>query len=272
MKNKLRKYLQSLEAGEPIDWPGLRHLLIKCNVNPSTIDEIFRPAREGNEWRVTAKNQAAYNALLDHLGITADLSTRASAARHGRSHDVSVSGNVVIVKNPAFSYSVAYECDAQGNWVFPAETASELVIVENLECYLQRDRLMPFLSARCGLMLDPKGVDIAYASGNAITKACNRSWLERYASIHCVLDVDAGGLRIFTSLNRLLDDSGPELMYVIPKNLPELLETTQRMMDERERTSVAAYMDMEAPVGLIARTLLNAGKTIEQEVYLDESI
>ena len=61
-------------------------------------------------------------------------------------------------------------------------------------------------------------------------------------------------------------------MYVIPKNLPDLLETTQRMMDDRERTSLAAYMDMEAPIGFIARTLLNAGKTIEQEVYLDESI
>ncbi len=272
MKNKLTTYLQSLDAGEPIDWPKLRHLLIKSDVNPSTIDEIFRPQREGTEWRVTATNQTAYNALLDHLGITIDLSTRARAARHGRSHDVSVSGNVVVVKNPAFSHSIAYECNAQGNWVFPADPPPELVIVENLECYLQRDRLMSFLSTQCGVTLNPEVVDIAYASGNAITKACNKSWLERYSSIHCVLDVDAGGLRIFTSLNRLLDDGGAELMYVIPKNLPDLLETTQRIMDERERTSLAAYIDMEAPIGLIAKTLLNAGKTIEQEVYLDESI
>ena len=269
---RLRDLYQEVGINEPLDWPRLKQLLIKQGVTPATLDQLFRanPAEAGL-YGVEILDQVGYQTLGDHLGIWADMSTRASAAVHGKSHALPVSGNLVVVQSPHNSQPVVFECSSEGQWTYPTSPATELVLVENLENFLARDALPPYLRDHCGVAVNRGNLDIAYAAGNAITKACNSPWFGSYQRIYCLFDIDTGGFRIYEALRRLMAASPMDIQFVAPTELNALLETTHRRLTEKERETLVTYQHCAPPINVLASTLLKAGKSLEQEVYLYDS-
>ncbi|KZX57959.1 hypothetical protein A3709_20320 [Halioglobus sp. HI00S01] len=259
----------AVQSEEPLDWAKFRKALLDKEVTPSTIDAYFKPIRVGSgTYTVEVVDLQGYQALVNHLGVEVDKTSRAAAALHGRSHAVPVSGNLVIVQSMLSSAPVVYECDSSGQWTYPVPPGKELVLVENLQNFLERAGLLTFLGDRCGLTLPSEGVDMAYAVGNAITKTCNKRWLSQYERIHCVFDIDPGGFRIYESLRRMLAAGGTPLTFVVPNDLDALLEKTHRFLSESDREALAKHLSGESPLRSLAVTLLKAGKTLEQESYI----
>ena len=268
---RLRTLFHEVDNKEPCDWPKLRQLLIKRDVTAATLDQLFHADRaDGAGYLVEVLDPAGYQALGDHLGIWADLTDRASAAIHGKSHTVPVSGNLVVVKSASNPYPVVFECDSKGHWTYPTLPGAELVLVENLENFLARDGLIPYLRNACGAAVDPQNTDIAYGAGNAITKACNDTWLASYETVYCFFDIDAGGFRMFESLRRLMAGQSVGMQFVAPKALEGLLEATHRRLTEDDREKLAKYQHCAPPINLLANTLIDTGKSLEQEVYLND--
>jgi hypothetical protein len=268
---RLRALFHEVDSIEPLDWPKLRRLLIKQDVTPATLDQLFHARRiDGGGYQVDILDPEGYQALGDHLGIWADMTDRASAAVHGKSHAVPVSGNLVVVKSPSNPQPVVFECDSKGHWIYPTLPATELVLVENLENFLARDVLLPYLRDACGVAVTEDSVDIAYAAGNAITKACNAAWLTCYETVYCFFDIDTGGFRMYEALRRLMVEHSVEIQFVAPKELSALLETTHRRLTDKEREKLVTYQRCDPPINLLANTLLKAGKSLEQEVYLND--
>ncbi|MDP0588269.1 MAG: DUF2220 family protein [Candidatus Endonucleobacter bathymodioli] len=269
--NRLRTLFHEIDNKKPCNWPKLRKLLIKRDVTPATLDQLFHASRAaGDRYLVEVLNPAHYQTLGDRLGIWADFSNRASAAIHGKSHAVPVSGNLVVVKNASNPHPVVFECDSEGHWTYPTLTGTELVLVENLENFLARDGLIAYLRDACGVVADMENTDIAYAAGNAITKACNNTWLASYETVYCFFDIDAGGFRMFEALRRLMEGQSVDIQFVTPKDLGALLDATHRQLTEDEREKLAKYQHCDPPINLLANTLINAGKSLEQEVYLND--
>jgi len=268
---RLRTLFHEVDNKEPCDWPKLRQLLIKRDVTAATLDQLFHANRVvGAGYLVAVLDPAGYQALGDHLGIWADLTDRASAAVHGKSHAVPVSGNLVVVKSASNPCPVVFECNSKGHWTYPTLPGAELVLVENLENFLARDVLFPYLRDACGVAVDPQNTDIAYGAGNAITKACNETWLASYETVYCFFDIDAGGFRMFESLRRLMAGHSVDIQFVAPKDLGALLAATHRRLSEEDREKLAKYQCCAPPINLLANTLIDTGKSLEQEVYLND--
>lgn len=268
---RLRALCRALDDKEPLDWPKLRQLLIKQDVTPATLDHLFHARRvDGGGYLVEILEPANYQAMIDRLGISTDMTDRASAAVHGKSHAVPVSGNLVVVKSPGSAQPVVFECDSTGHWTYPVLPGKELVLVENLENFLSRDVLLPYLRDACGAAVTEDRVDIAYAAGNAITKACNAAWLASYETVYCFFDIDTGGFRMYEALRRLMAEQTVEVQFVAPKELKALLENTHRHLTDEEREKLVTYQHCDPPINLLANTLLKAGKSLEQEVYLND--
>jgi hypothetical protein len=269
--NRLSALFHEIDNNTPCDWPRLRKILIKQGVTPTTLDSLFHAQRaNGGGYLVEILDQVGYQALGDHLGIWADMKDRASAAIHGKSHAVPVSGNLVVVKCPGNDQPVVFECSREGQWMYPTRPGTELILVENLENFLARDRVFPYLRNVCGVAVVESTTDIAYAAGNAITKACNAAWLANYESVYCFFDIDSGGFQMFESLRRLMLEHDVELQFVAPRELAVLLGKTHRHLTEKDREKLVPYQRCAPPINLLASTLLQAGKSLEQEVYLND--
>ncbi len=114
---RLRALFHEVDSKEPTDWPRLRRQLIKQDVTPATLDQLFHARRtDGGGYQVEILDPEGYKALGDHLGIWADMTDRASAAVHGKSHAVPVSGNLVVVKSPG---------NMTGYYKMPEKTAED---------------------------------------------------------------------------------------------------------------------------------------------------
>lgn len=269
--SRLRDLFHEVDINTPCDWPSLRKLLIKQGVAPATLDSLFHPHRAaGGKYRVEVIDRVGYQALGDHLGVWANMRDRASAAIHGKSHAVPVSGNLVVVQCPGSNHPVVFECNSGGQWVFPVTPGKELILVENLENFLARDNVLPYLRDLCGVAVTESTTDIAYAAGNAITKSCNATWLAAYETVYCFFDIDAGGFRMFEALRRLMLEDDVELQFVAPRKLAALLDTTHRHLTEADREKLVPYQRCAPPINILAKTLLQTGKCLEQEVYLND--
>lgn len=269
--NRLSALFHEVDKNVPCDWPKLRKMLVNQEVTPATLDSLFRAHRaDGGGYLVEILDREGYQALGDHLGIWADMKDRASAAIHGKSHAVPVSGNLVVVKCPGNDQPVVFECNGKGQWMYPTPPGTELVLVENLENFLARGKLFPYLRDACGVTVAERATDIAYAAGNAITKGCNATWLATYETVYCFFDIDAGGFRMFEALRRLMREHDVEVQFVAPKELAALLDKTHRRLTEEDREKLVAYQRCEPPMNLLASALLQAGKSLEQEVYLND--
>ena len=269
--NRLTALFHEVDNNVPCDWLMLRKLLIKQEVTPATLDSLFHAHRaDGGGYLVEILDRVGYQALGDHLGVWADMKDRASAAIHGKSHAVPVSGNLVVVKCPGIDQPVVFECNREGQWVYPAQPGTELILVENLENFLARDKVFPHLRNICGVAVPESTTDIAYAAGNAITKACNATWLTTYETVYCFFDIDAGGFQMFESLRRLMSGHDVEVQFVAPRELTALLGKTHRHLTEKDREKLVPYQRCTPPTNLLASTLLKAGKSLEQEVYLND--
>ena len=269
--NRLRALFREVDNNMPCDWPSLRRLLIKHGVTSATLDNLFLPHRvNGGGYLVEILDQVGYQALGDHLGVWADMKDRASAAIHGKSHAIPVSGNLVVVKCPCNDQPLVFECSREGQWTYPAQPGTELILVENLENFLARDKVFPYLRDVCGVAVEEITTDIAYAAGNAITKACNTAWLAKYKTVYCFFDIDAGGFRMFEALRRLMLEHEVEVRFVAPRELAALLAKTHRQLTEKDREKLVPYQRCAPPINLLASTLLQTGKSLEQEVYLND--
>lgn len=269
--NRLSALFHEVDNNVPCDWPRLRRMLIKQGVTPSTLDSLFHAQRvNGGEYFVEILDRANYQALGDHLGIWADMKDRASAAIHGKSHAVPVSGNLVVVQCPGNDQPVVFECNREEQWMYPTLPGTELILVENLENFLARGKLFPYLRDACGVAVAESTTDIAYAAGNAITKGCNVPWLATYGTVYCVFDIDAGGFRMFEALRRLMLEDDVEVKFVAPSELTALLGKTHRHLTEEDRKKLVPYQRCAPPINLLASALLQAGKSLEQEVYLND--
>jgi hypothetical protein len=269
--NRLRALFHEVDNNVPCDWPSLRKLLIKQGVTPTTLDNLFRAHRaDGGGYLVEILNKVGYEALGDHLAIWADMKDRASAAIHGKSHAVPVSGNLVVVQCPGNDQPVVFECSREGQWMYPTLPGTDLILVENLENFLARDNLLPYMRDACGVAVTEGTTDIAYAAGNAITKGCNAAWLAAYEKVYCFFDIDAGGFQMFESLRRLMSEHDVEVQFVAPRELAALLGKTHRHLTEKDREKLVPYQRCAPPINLLASTLLQVGKSLEQEVYLND--
>lgn len=147
----------------------------------------------------------------------------------------------------------------------PVKLSQNLLIMENQENFVQKDKTLNFLMKEIPGFNDDQ-LDMVFASGNAITNKLNKAFFKQYSRIDCLLDLDIGGLEIFQSIDKLTQHS--KLNFLVPTCAENLLSDSKINLEDhhlaRLRKLAASCPKLEQPLNLIAKTR----KMLEQEIYL----
>ncbi|MGY2575469.1 Wadjet anti-phage system protein JetD domain-containing protein [Vibrio sp. C8] len=251
----LNQYLTKIEQGKPINLD----CFIACLPYSDTQQwrQVYKAVRKRGGYQLTIIDEQAHQALYKPF-----MQDRVSAAKYGRSHDVTTSFSHILVLNQHCSSGIPFVVlsDASGFKTKGQLCGKQAVIVENVEnfyCY------KAFLAAieQHGLIAN---CDILLGAGNQICDQLNLPFLSKYDVIYCAQDLDLGGLAIYQTLKKAL----PQCQWLSPPDW----ELHRDKFNLKPKTSdhLAKALKLARELGLTQEAkLMNQTRAfLEQESFL----
>lgn len=147
MDARLKNYLAKIAANKPIDLAKFRDFIGTLGIEVGYLAAEIQAVKQGSLYRVTSM-PPELDRTLNQLAET-DTSTRTGKATINRSHDIAVSGSLLVVR-PARTEQPQVVVTANGQPPScPFSPCRQGVIVENLENFISFAAASEFLSHFC---------------------------------------------------------------------------------------------------------------------------
>jgi hypothetical protein len=260
----IHKYLKKIKNNETVNFDVFVKLLNQEGIYSEEILRIFSVNKiKKNSYQVKIINAESFNDLSERFPKYLIID-RISAAEAGNSHRHPVSKAMLILW-PYQSEHPVVVLNSTDDIKTPAKLSQHLLIMENQENFVRKDKMLSFLTREISGFSD-EHLDVVFASGNAITNKLNKAFFNHYSRIDCLLDLDIGGLEIFQSLDKLTQH--PALNFLLPNCAESLLSKYGMALKDqhlrRLRKLTASCPKLERSFNLIAKTR----KMLEQEIYI----
>lgn len=258
------KYLNKIQSSKPVNFDNFCNQLQKYGYGKYKILKIFSVEKISSvSYNIKIIDEELFSELLIDFPEY-NITDRVSATQAGDSHKHPVSQAMVILWSYKQSHPVVILNDSSAINT-PVKLGKHLLIIENQENFLKKQQTFQFLKQQFPDYQDVE-LDIAYGSGNAIANRLNKSFFNHYQQIDCLLDLDIGGLKIFSSLLTLIDSE--KLKFLLPPCLNKLLPDSKINIMEKDLLQLNKYYEkyptLRAAIGLIVKHK----KMLEQELYL----
>lgn len=265
MSASIFDYLTKIQAGKTVNIDVLLTRLEQCGYSRYQLSRVFASVNLGKcSYQVTINDPAAFAALIERFRPSG-MGDRVGAALDGDSHRVGVSGACLLLRSRPYPHPVValYE---NGDWHCPRAAGSIGVIVENMENFLA---LEPTLALVSGLLLRaPQDVELIYGAGNQVTKRLNSDFLATFDELHCLFDVDPGGLRMYAALRKLLPAS--IVRFLAPDDIEERLRCSRYDLTEKSSQDIWRHKGLSPETDRLIWQMRLQGKMLEQETYLHQ--
>jgi len=259
------KIFSRIRAGYAVDWPAVRDRLIRMGVDPQQIDPaVDVTAYSTQEHQVVIVDDAAFSEI-ERLAAPLDRSSRSAASQKGRTHATGVDGALLAVW--ATGERAPANRVLMDDRHLPIPRRKHAFIIENLECFLNKESTYEFAIRYCGVTHDISDIEFIYGSGNSITNRRILPYLQSFqGDVFCLLDVDLGGMRIYSNL--LSGGLGlNKTHYLVPADLHERLSKSRRKATQRELDGLSAYYGKTDTLDKLITAIRHYKTTIEQESY-----
>jgi len=262
-----KQMLDVIKRKEPVEWMALRAFLISEGINEHRLDSGVESRHVSKSlYQLNITDAELYERIVSQLQST-DSSTRSGAALTQSSHQVKVSASLIHTFNAGSSDIDVRICGPE--WPLPKPSKQYAFIIENLECFLKFRDTWLIATKYCGLTRDLPEFEFIWADGNAISNSLNAAFLEQFSEIHCLLDVDFGGLSIFRNLQQLLPKT--KTFYLIPNDLEARLKSCKKRMPIEKRKKLQSFHGLSETVSTAINLIQKyEGAYIEQESYRAE--
>lgn len=261
---QISKYLNKIKSGEPINFDSFSKQLLQQGVDEKTILEIFETEKKSrSSYLVRVIDQARFTQLQvdfpEHKIID-----RVSAAKAGDSHRHTVSQAMIILWSDQTNHPVVV-LNADDGINTPVTLSKRLLIIENQENFVQKQRTLHFLQQQF-TDFNVKNLDIAHGAGNAISNRLNKAFFIQYQQIDCLLDLDLGGLEIFKNLLNLTQHAN--LNFLLPPCADKLLKQSKVQLQENHLVVLRQYHKQYPLLRPVIELISKNQKMLEQELYL----
>lgn len=265
---RISYYLNQIKNAKPINFTIFASVFVSTTGLPlNALYEIFIVEKlTKSSFQVTVIDQERFELLIAEYPVQT-ISNRVTAAKAGNSHKHRVSVSMIVLWAACAVHPVVVLNDEQNGINSPVTLSRKLLIIENQEVFLQKENVLRFLMQEFTGFTD-KDLDIAFASGNAITNRFNKKFFMHYQHIDCLLDLDIGGLEIFASLVNLTRH--PSLHFLLPPSAALLITKSQIKLEEKHLKRLRNLA--ECCPGLLPafKLIVESGKMLEQENYLQD--
>lgn len=268
MMNKnesLLKILGRVRSGHPVDWGLTAQRLQKAGVDRKLIEAaVATTAYSDREYKVTIQEEALFKEI-EALVQPIDRSSRSSASIGGNTHLVPVGGAMLAVWY-ADEEEPINRIFREGHPV-PLPKRQHALIIENEECFLNKEDTYLFVKEHCGVTYSIDDVEFIYGSGNSISNRRITPYLEMFSGkVMCLLDVDTGGLQIYSNLLSagLSED---KINYLIPSDINDRLQKSKRKASEEELQALSSLYGRCSLIDKLITAIRHFKSTVEQESY-----
>lgn len=261
---QIYKYLTYIKSGKPVNFDCFKKQLAQHGVNEQTVLEIFSTDKlSRTSYLVSILDQHRFNQFLIDFPEHA-VTDRVSAAQAGNSHKHRVSKAMIVLWSELLDHPVVVLNDGD-QITTPVSLSKRLLIIENQENFVQKQQTLDFLQQQ---FPDFKrtNLDIVHGAGNAICNRLNKAFFSQYQQIDCLLDLDIGGLEIFTNLVNLTRHE--KLNFLLPPCAGQLLKTSKIPLLEKHLLMLRKYHKQCPLLQPAIEMMLKHGKMLEQELYL----
>ncbi|WP_299734246.1 Wadjet anti-phage system protein JetD domain-containing protein [uncultured Endozoicomonas sp.] len=268
MSQKIASMLNQVANGEPIRWITLVRAFVKEGFQPPDIEKILVPVMRRGLTQVTIVEQLEFDALRRHYPLK-NLSSKATAALSGNTHDARNRSSLLNVSLPGNEFPVCAIALSREGWTYPfedGEFAHDAVIIENLENFLFSKKTRHFIAQACSFHFSDPLV-LIWGGGRAAEKEEHLEFLQRFHRVHVLPDLDFEGLAIASRLSKKLNNFGE---FLLPVYIDFYISMSSRHMSPEEAEKLQKLALREPDLSNIISKLVNAEVTIEQELYLLE--
>lgn len=267
MSSNITKHLVQLEKGAAVNWKVTNRLLLKAGISKQQIDEAFTVTAYGNDiYQVQIANKELFSDIQSLVNISiASKSSRTSASVIGNTHAVSVCGAMLIVWHAEEGMPVVRVFDDNNST--PVPTKPNILIIENEECFLNKESTYQFAKQYCGLSCPIEDIEFLFGSGNSITNKRILPYLKStVGDVYCLFDIDFGGLRIFANL---LAGGLPQKKthYLVPSDLENRLKNSKRKASAEELGKLDQIYGVSTKTDQVVSAIRYYNTTLEQESY-----
>lgn len=263
---RLQGYLDKIKQGKAIDLLAFKRYLRGLNLSVAhEIDALQARQVKPGRYMVEHIPKALQTALDAYADVSTD--SRVSAARQNRSHAVSVSGSMLVVRRGT-SHPEVVLIAPDGAAVVPFTCSTRALVIENLENFLFIEQTVAFLARHCGFTCDQlRQTDIIFANGRQITNKLHANFLCNYEQVDLLLDFDLGGFEIAASLFKLLAEISGR--YILPDDIQSRLEKIQSPIAHHELERIVTIAKTHERLLDAAMIMKQYQRVLEQENYLE---
>lgn len=268
MNPAIRKHLRQIEAGHPVNWMVAERMLIKAGIALDLLNRAFDVTSYGRDiYQVKVSDESAFLEIESQLNRP-NKNDRRSASLTGNSHSVSVKGAMLItwVADEVSPRIRVFNDDTEPQ----VPTRPYVLIIENEECFLNKEDTFRFVKESCGVSYPISDVEFVFGSGNSITNKRIIPYLQSTSGqVYCLFDLDFGGLRIFSNLivGGLPID---RTHYLVPHDLECRLKQSRRSASPSELQSLDQVYGISTKTDQVISAIRFYKTTLEQESYRAE--
>lgn len=265
MTSSAFKHLSQIVAGRAVDWPAAKRSLVKAGVTEGLIDRAFASTPYSDRaYKVEVCCKDTLIEIQQQIE-SRDVSSRAGASLAGDSHKVPVNGAMLVTWcTEQFDPDVVVFTDNREPLV---PQKKNIFIIENEECFLNKEDTYRFAVKHCGLTIPIEEIEFVFGSGNSITNRRVTPYLRATSGkILCLFDVDLGGLRIYANLIKAgLSPACTKFLY--PLDLEDRLKASNREAPQDKLDKLDQVYGVTTETDLIIAAIRHYRTTIEQESY-----
>ena len=261
---QIYKYLNKIKSGEQLNFDSFKKLLLKQGIDDKTVFKTFETERiSRSSYSVKVVDEKLFAQLLIDFPVH-KIKDRVSAANAGDSHRHRVSQGMIILWSAQSNHPIVVLNDTD-KINSPVILSKRLLIIENQENFIQKQRTLQFLQQQFSAFND-ENLDIAHGSGNAISNRLNKAFFNHYLQIDCLLDLDMGGLEIFKNLINLTQH--PNLNFLLPPFADTLLKQSKIQLQENHLVNLRQYHKQYPLLRPVIELISQHKKVLEQKLYL----
>lgn len=269
-KQHLHALFEKIELGKPVHFKRLLLGLAECGVSPNEVEKVFNKKALGKKrYRVSIKPESfqeyqRFKSMATHPVQSA----RVLAAAQGKSHSKSTSGAFCLIHTSEYKKNPFTIMIDNGVPRSVPSLKKKLLLIENFELFLRYETIIDFLKEKCGEQIDISDWDVVFSQGSGILNKQFLPFLMNYQKVHCLFDLDFGGLITFTTLKERLNT---EIRFVYPIEIEEWVNKygfEMPLQEMKQLKTLSIKRAHQKNTKRIIDTLLRSKKKLEQEVYL----
>lgn len=263
MSARLKRYINKIERGEPLNYSKFLGVLAKEGVSPALVREKIRMSRQGRSalYRVDHIDDG-FLVSIKSLVVTKAMS-RADAALKNKSHAVRVNGSFIL-RRMGLAHPEVVIINAEGAF-FPSTTNRKALVIENRQNFLSIELTAAFLKEYCEINITDEW-DLLFGAGGEIGNHLHERYLSSYSNICMLLDLDIGGLMVAKALAARTPTA--DHYFILPRDINLRLEGVVGKASQ-EVIEQALEIGQATPfLARAARSIIEQKKTLEQESYI----